>query len=76
MWFIFFLPPTDFNKDLDFINRPNEISLLLLWLWKAERLRLEMCLVHVIDGARIPGFESIKLTVVFLVFASVFVFSS
>lgn len=47
-----------------------------MWLWKAERLRLEMRLVHVIDGARIPGFESIKVTVVFLVFASVFVFSS
>lgn len=47
-----------------------------MWLWKAERLRLEMCLVHVIDGARIPRFESIKVTVVFLVFASVFVFSS
>ena len=76
MWFIFFLPRTDFDSDLDFINRPNEISLFLMWLWNAERLRLEMCLVHVIDGARIPAFESIKLTLVFLVFATVFVFSS
>ena len=47
-----------------------------MWLWKAERLRLEMCLVHVIDGARMPGLESIKVTVVSLVFVFVFVFSS
>ena len=47
-----------------------------MWFWKAERLRLEMCLLHVIDGVRMPGFESIKVTVVSLVFASVSVFLS